>query len=827
MRVSLSWLREYVALPAGLPMADLDAAFVAAGLEVEEVIDLRDNVAGPLVVGVVSSIEELTEFKKPIRHCYVDVGEEEPRSIICGAQNFAVGDYVVVALPSSVLPGNFVIASRKTYGRLSDGMIASARELGLGEDHSGIMVLSPDVEAAPGHDARPVIGLDEVVFDLAVTPDMAHCFSMRGIAREVAQRLSVPYEDPVSALDDSPVEGQAPYEVRVEDPHGCERFATTVVRGIDPSAESPDWMQQRLVHAGMRPISLAVDIANYLMCEIGQPLHTFDLGTLQGPLVVRRARAGEHLTTLDDVKRKLNGGEMVICDDTGVISLAGVMGGATTEISDATVDVLVEAAYWDPTSIGRTVRHHRIPSEASKRFERGIDKDLCVAVARRAAALLVEYGAGTLDECTGDIDNRRPAPVIRIDPGLPTRIVGVDYDHETVCARLADAGCRCTVADSELEVTPPSWRPDITDPADLVEEVVRMDGYDQVASVMPLAPPGVGLSPSQRRRRHIGRALAAHGYVETANYPFISMDALEALGVPGDDPRRDPMYLANPIVDAEPALRTTLLPGLLKALKTNVDRGQRDVGLFESGVVFLPRDRWQEVELPALPVDRRPTDAELSAVAQLRPHQPQYVAVVVSGQVEKDDWARKGRAADWSDAVAAAHQVASAAGVELTVTQASYAPWHPGRCAQLWCGDRVVGYAGELHPLVCDTLDIPRRTCAMELDVSKLPFPSIVTSPSMSHYPVALLDVAVVVDDDVAAAEVEDALREGAGELLEDIRLFDVYGGERLEAGKKSLAYALSFRAQDRTLTAEESVAAREAAVAAAQQRCGATLRGA
>jgi phenylalanyl-tRNA synthetase beta chain len=826
MRVPLSWLREYAAIPADLPISDLDAALVQAGLEVEAIEDLRDNVAGPLVVGKVSSVEELTGFKKPIRHCLVDVGEAEPRGIVCGARNFAEGDLVVVALPGAVLPGGFAIASRKTYGRLSDGMMASGRELGAGEDHQGIIVLPPQSAAVPGADARPLVGLDEVVIELAVTPDMGYCFSMRGIAREVAHRLHVPFTDPLPAMDEQPaVTSEPPHPIDIVDTVGCDRFATRAVRGIDPHATSPDWMRRRLSHAGMRPISLAVDITNYLMLELGQPMHAWDLGTLKGVLVVRRAAEGEELSTLDDVKRTLHADDLVIADDTGALSLAGIMGGQTSEISPDTVDVLMEAAHWDPLVIARTARRQRLSSEAAKRFERGSDPAVCRLAVQRAVELLIEYGGGSLDERVGDVDNRAPIPVIDIDPQLPGRIVGVPYTADQVKDLLSAAGCGWSVKGDKLAVTPPSWRPDITDQADLVEEVVRLDGYDKVPATLPPSPPGTGLTALQRRRRHIGRALAAAGYVETLNYPFLDPDVFDDFGMAEDDPRRTVLRLANPLVDSEPALRTTLLPALLRALKINVDRGNRDVGLYETGLVFHPRSGWETAPVPDLPVDRRPADSELAAADALRPHQPQHLAVVECGQAESTGWWGPGRAVDWSDPIAAAHTVAAAAGVELTVRQTQRAPWHPGRCAELLAEGEVVGHAGELHPAVCDAMEIPRRTGAMELNLSALRLPEVRSSPAMSHYPVALIDVAVVVDEDTPAGDVSAALAEGAGELLEGIRLFDVFAGDQLGAGRKSLAYQLSFRAPDRTLTAEETVAARVEAVALATERCGARLR--
>ena len=439
MRVPVSWLREYVDLPADLDADALEKAFVRVGLEVEEIHDLSSTVDGPLLVGRVLEIEELAGLKKPIRYCQVDVGSQT-RGIICGATNFVAGDLVVVALPGAVLPGGFEIAARKTYGHVSDGMICSARELGLGDDHSGIIVLPPGA-GAPGDEARPVVGLDEIVVELAVTPDRGYCLSVRGLARELSHSLGVPYRDPASVVD--PVRGTDPpaWRVVVEDPAGCDRFTAVAVRGIDPAADSPQWMKRRLVHAGMRPISLAVDITNYLMWELGQPMHAWDLGRLAGDLVVRRARPGERLTTLDGVDRALHPEDIVIADDTGVVSLAAVMGGGSTEVSPSTVDVLFEAAHWDPVSVARTARRHKLPSEAGKRFERGVDPRVTAVAVARAAALLTAAAGGRLDDAVTDVDTVAPTVPVTIAADLPARVSGVPYPVERVVSLLRGIGC--------------------------------------------------------------------------------------------------------------------------------------------------------------------------------------------------------------------------------------------------------------------------------------------------------------------------------------------------------------------------------------------------
>ena len=831
MRVSVSWLREYVDAPAD--PAVLEEALVRAGIEVEGVIDLGSLVDGPLVVGRVESIEELTGLKKPIRYCQVDVGEV--RGIICGASNFSAGDLVVVALPGTVLPGGFAIAARKTYGHISDGMICSGRELGISDDHAGIIVL-PAGSGRPGEPARPLVGLDDIVLDLEITPDRGYCLSVRGIARELSHALGVPYRDPALALNAPGATNEPPYPVTVEDTVGCDRFAARLVRGIDPTVASPEWMRRRLTSAGIRSISLAVDITNYLMLELGQPMHAFDPGRVSGPLLVRRARAGERLTTLDGIARKLDPEDMVICD-TGLanplagegagvpVSLAAVMGGENSEMLPDSVDVLFEAAHWDPVMVSRTARRHRLLSEAAKRWERGVDPQLVLVALERAVQLLTEHAGGTVDPRVLDLDAVIAPAAVTVPAGLPSRVAGVAYPVERVSGILTEIGCAVRAEGDALVVTPPSWRPDLRIPADFAEEVVRLDGYDKVPSVLPLAPAGNGLTPQQRRRRAVGRALAEYGYVEVLSYPFVNPSALDALGIAPGDPRRDAVRLANPLSDEEPLLRTTLLPPLLTILKRNLGRGQRDLALYEMGLVF--RATGVTGTPPDMGVEARPDEADLVAAQRFVPDQPWHVAAVLAGEIEPSGWWGAGRAASWSDAIEVARITVAAAGARAEVRAGMQAPWHPGRCAEIVVDGRVVGYAGELHPAVCTAWDLPKRSAAMELDLDAVSLPGVVPGPRISGYPPALIDVALVVPAATPAAQVEAALVDGAGDLLEAVRLFDVYASEQVGAGRKSLAYKLTFRAPDRTLTVEEAVAARDAAVTVAAQRLGATLRGA
>jgi phenylalanyl-tRNA synthetase beta chain len=835
MKAPLSWIAEFVELPAGLDGPALGEALVRVGLEVERVSAPADAISGPLRIGRVRRIEELSEFKKPIRYCLVDVGEAEPRGIVCGARNFAEGDLVVVALPGAVLPGPFPIAARQTYGRTSDGMICSARELGLGEEHSGILVLPPD-SGEPGSDvlAGPdVLGLRDAVLDIAVTPDRGYCLAIRGLAREAAAALDAPFTDLAGPAAEP---GPAGYPVSVSDPAGCDRFEVRAVTGLDARRPTPEFIASRLRACGMRSISLAVDITNYVMLETGQPLHGYDRALLSGPLGVRRAEPGEKLTTLDDLVRSLDADDLVITDDRGPIGLAGVMGGAATELSEATTEVLLEAAHFDAATIGRMVRRHKLPSEAAKRFERGVDPAMAPVALQRCVDLLVAHG-GASPLAAGTVVGDGPAPArIELPVTRPAQLAGTPISAEAVRRRLEQVGCQVDPVEREagetgrhaepvLAVVPPSWRPDLTDPADLIEEVVRLEGYDKVPSVLPRSPLGRGWTPGQRLRRSVSRALAEAGYTEVIAYPFVSPAVHDAFGLAPDDARRRALRLANPISDAEPELRTSLLPGLLANLSRNLGRGNRELALFELGLVYLPAESAGPAPRPG--VEHRPSEAELAAIGRTVPVQPRHLATVLAGDLELPGWWGPGRPAGWADAIDSARVVARAARVELDVRQADVAPWHPGRCAQLLLDGTVIGTAGELAPRVVAALDLPPRTCAMELNLDAFVPPPPAEAPVLSNYPPVLLDLALVVAAGVPAAEVLAAVRDGAGELLESVRLFDVYtDDQRLGPELKSLAFALRFRAPDRTLTADEATAARDAAVAEAGSRLGAVLRG-
>ena len=884
--VPIEWLREHVDVPAGLSAEQLAADLVRVGLEEERIVP--PAVTGPLVVGKVLTREAKEQSNgKVINYCRVDVGPEhndapgtgkEPselpsRGIVCGAHNFDVGDYVVVCLPGAVLPGDFRIAARKTYGHVSDGMICSARELGIGEDHSGIIVLQQwlaehghegEEPPAPGTDAISILGLGEEVLEINVTPDRGYCFSMRGIAREYSHSTGAAFRDPglpgvvaaeppapnaegfpVVFADDAPIRGRA----------GVDRFVARVVRGTNPAAPTPRWMVERLEAAGMRSLSLPVDITNYVMLDLGQPMHAYDLGALASPIVVRRARAGESLVTLDEEKRELDPQDLLITDSpqgegSRIIGIAGVMGGAYSEVEEGTTDILFEAAHFDAVSIARSARRHKLHSEASKRFERGVDPALPEVAAQRAVELLVQYGGGSIDAGVTDVDEREAPTVISLPVGEAQRLTGVAHSPERIAELLTTVGCRVEgPVDGAFTVTAPSWRPDLTLPADLVEEVARLDGYDNIPVVLPTAPAGHGLTTGQKARRLAAETLADGGLVEVESYPFVS-DTWDRQGIPAADPRREALRLRNPMADDAPWLRTSVLDTLLDVAGRNVSRSNAEVAVFEVAKVARPHGT---VPAPLPGAEERPSDEVLAALEAGIPHQPWHIGAVLTGTAEAAGVLSTPRAYDWADALEYVRRVASALGVRVEVTRAwmdkvpahkgapmpapatdpaDVAPFHPGRVARVFvrAGRELVdvALAGELSPAACRAFGLPARSCAFEIDMDAL-ISQMSADPiqvkGVSTFPLAKEDIALVVPSDIPASRVEQIVRQGAGPLAESVSLFDIYEGDQVPEGYRSLAFALRLRAADHTLTAKESEAVRAQVVAKAKKVLGASLR--
>ena len=722
MKAPVSWIREYVDLPEGLSTEDLAARLTALGLKLEALDKPGHDLRGPLVVGRVLTKEaEPQKNGKTINWCTVDVGEAngtgEPQGIVCGAHNFEPGDLVVVVLPGAALPGGLEISARRTYGHVSAGMICSATELGL-EDPStrdGIIVLPADA-GSPGDDAFGVLPLRDEVIEFEINPDRAYALSLRGVARDAALGFDAPFHDPADR-ETPPVDGGS-YPVVVDDPQGCPVFVTRTVTGFDPSAPTPKWLARRVQLAGMRPISLAVDVTNYVMLELGQPLHGYDGDKLSGPIRVRRATPGERLTTLDSVERTLSPEDLLITDDSGPIGLAGVMGGENTELSATTSHVVIEAAHFDPVTIFRSQRRHKLPSEASKRFERGVDPRLPEAAADRVAELLARYGGGTVSPSVTKVGDA-PAPrTVTITDRPPRHASPAWTSPPTPRSRT----CAPSAATSRSTATgSPRWcragAPTSRNPSTWSR---RWPGSSATRTSRRCCRPprrAAGSPPPSRCAAGSGRTLAGAGFVEVVNFPFVGTGDLDRLGLDADDERRTTMRIANPISSEEPMMTTTLLPGLLKALARNAGRGLTDAALFETATVTLPRGT---VAAPILPVDRRPTEGEWDDLQKALPDQPLHLALGLAGNRERGGWWGAGRPAGWADAIESVRGVAAALGVEVTVRSATRAPWHPGRCAEVLVGEVTIGYAGELHPRVCAAYGVPARTAVAEVDLDQL-----------------------------------------------------------------------------------------------------------
>lgn len=815
--------------------ADLDSGFVRVGFETEG-YEAIEETTGPLVIGQVDSIEELTGFKKPIRFCHVNVGDAngsgELQEIVCGARNFAEGDHVVVSLPGAVLPGGFEISARKTYDHMSNGMICSAAELGLASQQtSGIINLGKDASAFglnPGDDARALLDLDDTIFDVNVTPDRGYALSARGMVRELSSAFNLTLVD-VAATPEAaghtisvPAASGEVLDLTIDEDTLTRRFGLRAVRGIDPAVESPYWMQEQLLKCGARPVNLATDVTNYVMFLLGQPMHAFDADQISGGLHVRKAQDGEKLRTLDHVDRELSSDDVVICDDNGIQSIAGVMGGNTSEISETTTNVYLESATWDPLTVARTSRRHKLSSEASRRFEREVDPALVEVALDLAASLLAELGGGEVAPELTIVGAVPEMPTIEMGAQYPSEVAGVDYSEDTVVSRLEEVGCAVERAgEGILQVTPPTWRGDLTVKADLVEEVLRLEGLEAIPSILPTPVGGRGLTAQQRRRRAVGHALAYNGYAEILPTPFIANDTFDVWGLAQDDPRRNAVVVQNPLEKDYGIIGTTLLPSMLDAVSRNIARGMKDLQLF--GIQQVSFAGAEQSPMPD--VSARPSDQDVQELVESLPKQPLHVVTVGTGEVDYSGPWGEGRPYTYADAIESARVVARACGVELGVVEGEELPWHPGRCAQLRVGEQVVGYAGELHPQIVARLGLPARICAMELDLSAIVFDESLPAPALSAFPALHQDLALIVDEGVPAEKVRHLIEEGAGSLLEGVELFDIYRSDALGEGKKSLAFALVFRAQDRTLTDEEANEARLEAARHAHEVVGAEMR--
>jgi phenylalanyl-tRNA synthetase beta chain len=831
MRVPLSWLSEYVDLPSDATPASVMDQLVRVGFEEEAVHSF--DVSGPLVVGqVLEFVSEPQANGKTIRWCQVQVatdgekaadGGASVRGIVCGAANFEVGDKVVVSLPGAVLPGNFVISARSTYGHTSDGMIASGRELNLSDDHDGILRLSTmGLDPKVGTDAIELLGLADDAAEINVLPDRGYCLSIRGVAREYSHATGSGFRDPITNAH--PVSGEG-FGLSVSDQNPIrgrktsQSFILRTVTGIDASKPTPTWMRARLKLAGMRSISIAVDITNYVMLELGQPVHAYDLDKIKGAFTIRRAAKGEVLKTLDGQERKLHEEDLLITDESGPIGLAGVMGGASTEVSETTTNVLIEAAHFDGISIARTARRHKLFSEASKRYERGVDPKVGEIAAARVIQLLEVHAGGKAGTLGATYSDFEPEAEVFLPHGFANSLMGVEYSGEEIEAVLRDIGAQVQPEDSGLKVTVPSWRPDLRHKTDLVEEIARITGYDRIPSLLPVAPPGRGLTRAQQFRSTALNSLAAAGCTEVLSYPFVSSASNDLFA-----DSKKAVALANPIQEEAGQLRISLIPGLIETARRNLSRGLTDLAIVEHGSVFIVSSS----KAPEFPeTHSRPSADQIANLEAGIPSQPKHLAGLFLGSRLGAQPGSKSVAAGVEDALEAARIVGSSVGVELEIRQASPKGLHSSRSAELLVGGVPVGIVGELHPSVSKSNDLPRTVGVFEIDMDKLfsVAPESIQAKPLGTLPAATQDLSLVVDQGTPASEVLAAVREGAGELLEAITLTDDYRGSNVPEGKKSLTFALRFRAMDRTLTQAEATEARDSGVAMAKSKFNAEIR--
>ena len=819
MKIPLSWLKEYVTVPAKITSEQISQAFVKVGFEIESIEEQGADLKGPLVVGKVLSIEELSEHKKPIRFVGLDVGEKRTRYVICGARNFKVNDLVVVALPGALLPGDFKISARETYGKISDGMICSAKEIGISDEHAGIIVLQ---EGKIGQDAIALLDVRDVIFDVSVNPDRGYAMSVRGLARELAGSLQVKYVDPADpkiAKKFGKNSNPKAVSVKIEDKSGADQIYIRTLDQVNVKKSTPLWMQRRIEKCGMRSISLAVDITNYVMLELGQPLHAFDAQYIMGGLRVVRAGKFTKLTTLDKVDRKLDPDNLLIADAKTPLALAGTMGGLTSEVSNMTTKIALEAAHFDPLSISRNSRSHNLSSEASRRMERNTDPALAEIASARATQLLIDLAdakyVGT-SQAGSPIKNRK----VKISQTQISKYLGFPYTAKQVKSALLLIGCKVAGSGDLLTVEVPTWRPDLINFADFAEEIARLNSYDLIPATLPTGKGGARLNDMQYRKRAVAISLANQGFTEVINYPFVSQEMVDLLGFTGD--RAKSFKIANPMSEEFPLLRTHLLPGLLTTAVRNIGRGSKNLAIFEIGTIFRNTTPLGKAVNPG--ISKRPSEKVIKDIYDGVPKQMLFVGAVVTGETVLSDWQGLGSKFNWSDAIAKAQEIIESTGNDYEIFSSDLAPWHPGRCAELRVNGKPVAHAGELHPRVITALNLPERSCAFAVILSELPSAGVTKAPAIWSFPAVVQDVALVVESKISAADLTAAIKQGAGPLLESIVLFDRY--DQMAGNKVSLAFTLTFRASDRTLTSDEVALYRDQAIAQAAKSVGAVLRG-
>jgi len=797
VRVSLKWLEEFVAVD--VPVEKLADQLSMSGTKVEAVHRPGGSVGGVVVAEVV----DISEHPDADNLILVEVKTQDgtTQRVVCGAHNFSVGDRVPYATVGARL-GELAISERKIRGQASAGMLCSPAELGISTDHSGILVLSPD--AGLGADIVPLLGLDDTILELEITPNRPDCMGMIGIAREVSALLRNELKIPdagVSVAEDL----ASPVTVDIQDSQGCARYLARYIAGVHVGP-SPSWVAARLLAAGVRPISNVVDATNYVMLETGQPLHAFDAAKVAGhKIVVRRATRNEHFVTLDGVTRELHPDDLMIADSRRALAVAGVMGGEESEVGSDTTEVILESAHFDPVSIAFTSRRHMIRTEASSRFERGADPEVVPYAAARAAQMIAETTNGP--SVSGVVVDEYPRPFesrsITLRPGRTDALLGYRIPPGAQGDHLRSIGFTVTEEEKSLVVEVPSFRPDVVLEEDLIEEVARLAGFERLPSTLPPGQAG-RLEPAQRADRRMRRALAGFGLHESWTGSFMSLVDLDSLGLASDHAARRTVRLANPMSEDEDVLRTTLLPGLLRAVARNLAQRAEGVDLYEIARVY-------------------------EHAGEELPREAAVLGIVLSGLPQRGSWIGPSRPWDFF----AAKGIIEALCRTLEVPAPSFAPvagmpFHPTRAARVSIGDVTAGVVGELHPDVCASFDVTEGSVAAELAVAPLiaALPTRVRVGELPRFPAVYIDLAVVVDEGLAAAAVADVIREAGEPEMTSVRLFDLYRGEQVPEGKKSLAFALELRVPDRTMTDEDATVVRDRIVQALRERMGAELRG-
>jgi phenylalanyl-tRNA synthetase beta chain len=797
VRVSLKWLQEYVQIDTA--PVKLAEELSMSGTKVEAI-----NTPGKSVDGVVvAEVLEISEHPNADNLTLVDVRTDSADSqrVVCGARNFAVGDRVPLARVGARLP-EMEITERKIRGEISHGMLCSGAELGVSKDDSGILVLPKDAPLGAG--VVEVLGLNDTILELEITPNRPDCLGMIGIAREVAALLGK--ELTIPAADVTPDEGaRASVRVDVEDPVGCPRYVARYIEGV-AIGPSPAWMAARLLSAGVRPISNVVDVTNYVLLETGQPLHAFDAAKVHDRhIVVRRARRGEKLETLDGESRALHESDLLIADPRKALGIAGVMGGAGSEVSDATTTLILESAYFDPATIAMTSRRHLLWTEASARFERGADPNAATYASARATALIGELAGG---RASAEVVDAYPAPVapqvVTLRPRRTTAYLGVDVPAPRQARYLQAVGLTVETDDAadRLDVTVPTFRPDITREVDLIEEVARLTGLDRLPSTLPPGRAG-GLEPAQLFERRLRRTVAGLGLREAWTGSLTSPTDLDALRLPADHPARRMVKVANPMSTEESVLRTTLLPGLLRAAARNLAHRAQGAALFELGRVYEPT------------ADRLPQESLV-------------LAALMTGDRRPSTWRGGAEPWDFYGAKGIVEAMMRSFGLGLlVVSPVDGMPFHPTRGAALALGDVAIGALGEVHPEVCRDWDVLEGTVAFEVAVVPLAraLGGRPRAADLPRYPATFMDLAVVVDESVPATSVEAAIRSAGEPELTAVRLFDLYRGEQVAEGEKSLAYTLELRSPDRTLTDDDATRVRARIIAELEQAVRGRLR--